>query len=430
VTRQAIIAVRETNERPDTAEIRGLAEAAEYRVVGEIDQRRREDPGYYFGRGKAEELAALADRTEADAVVVDGELSPGQTASLGELLPDGVEVVDRHRLVLGIFADRAGSRAARLQVELAQLRYWKPRLEAIVGQDAAAEVRYHNENDRRVLDVERRIETLQRTLEDVSDARSDRRERRRSEGFDHVALAGYTNAGKSTLLHRLADELSVDERAPDHADLTATASVEDQLFETLETTTRRATVGGRRALLTDTVGFVEGLPHDAVRSFETTLRTIRDADATLLVVDACDPPDAVAEKVAVTLSTLGETSGPVVPVLNKVDAASELRASREALRDAASERGGTGRDPIPTSALTGEGVDDLRAALRDALPTAETTIEVPNCSGAQALLSWAYDSGSVSEVSYEGARLSFRFAARPDVVERAERKAATVGERQ
>jgi len=426
VTQQAIVAARDADERPDTTEIRGLADAAGYEVVGEVVQRRREDASYELGEGKAGELARLVEREDADAVLVDGELTPGQTASLGNLLSEDAEVIDRHRLVLAIFAERAGSRAAQLQVELARLRYWKPRLEAIVAQDAAAEVRYHNENDRRVLDVERRIESLRRALDDVADVRAERRERRREEGFDLVALAGYTNAGKSTLLHRLADELSVDERAPAHADLTETASVEDRLFETLETTTRRATVEGRRVLLTDTVGFVEGLPHDAVRSFETTLETIRDADAALLAVDACDPPDAVAEKVAVTLSALGETNGPVVPVLNKVDAASELRATREALRDAASERSDDVREPVPASALTGEGVDDLRTALCDALPAAETVIEVPNCGGAQALLSWAYDSGRVSDVTYEGDRLVFRFAARPDVVERAERKAATV----
>jgi GTP-binding protein HflX len=426
----AIVAARDADERPETTEISGLAAAAGYEVVGAVNQRRREDPAYDLGRGKAEELAELAGREDADAVVFDGELSPGQTASLRELLPAGVDVIDRHRLVLDIFAERAGSRAARLQVELAQLRYWKPRLEAIVAEDAAAEVRYHNENDRRVLDVERRIESLRRALDDVADVRAERRERRREEGFDLVALAGYTNAGKSTLLHRLADDLAVEREEPDHRDLSATASVEDRLFETLETTTRRATVAGRRTLVTDTVGFVEGLPHEAVRSFEATLGAIRDADVAVLVVDACDPPETVREKVRVTLETLGETTGPVIPVLNKVDAATDLTARREALGEALDGRDGPVGDPVAASALTGDGVDGLRAAVGEALPAAETLIEVPACGGAEALLSWAYDSGSVADVAYVGESLRFRFAARPAVVERAERKAATVGDEQ
>ncbi|OYR47384.1 GTPase HflX [Halorubrum sp. Hd13] len=433
---RALIAARDADVRPETDEIRGLARSAGYEVVGEVTQRRREDPTYGLGRGKAEELMRRASVEDVDAVIYDGELSPGQTASLSDLLPDGVEPIDRTRLVLDLFAEGAGSRAAELQVELARLEYLKPRLRELIARDYATDLRYHNEDDRRVLDVERRIDDARRALSEVTEARSERREQRRRAGFDAVALAGYTNAGKSTLLRRLADDVDGPGTHDDpgtHADVDDSVSAADRPFETLDVTTRRATLGGRRTLVTDTVGFVDALPHRSVRSFRATIESVRDADAVLLVVDAADDPETVGDRVRTTLSAVEETAGPIVPVLNKVDLLDgrELRARREVIADAAADLNADGHavaealEPaVPASALTGAGVDAVREALRSALPTEAATLRLPNSGAAQALLSWAHDSGEVRDVTYAPDGVTVAFAGRPSVVAEAERRAA------
>ncbi|GAB3416930.1 GTPase HflX [Haloparvum alkalitolerans] len=446
---------RDADAVPDTTEIRALTEAVGYSVVDAVTQRRREDPTYAVGRGKAEELMRRAAETDADAVVYDGELTPGQTAALTDLLPAGVSVLDRTRVVLDRFADGADSRAATLQVDLARLRYWKPRLRELIARDYADDLRFHNEDDRRVLDVERRIEATERALDAVTETRRERRRERREAGFDLVALAGYTNAGKSTLLRRLADDLDDPDGVPatggtaaagatpatggdGHADVATAATVADRLFETLETTTRRATVGGRRLLVTDTVGFVDALPHEAVRSFRATIAATREADAVLLAVDATDAPDRLREKVAVSLRAVEETSGPVLPVLTKVDALAgpeSIDARLAAVDEAAAALSGAGvpaadrlLDPVPVSALDGTGIDRLRERTVAALPTAETTLDLPNDGATQRLLAWAHDHGDVRDVSYEADAVRVRFAGRPDVVAEADRRAAALGE--
>ncbi|VTT88252.1 GTP-binding protein HflX [Halorubrum sp. DM2] len=451
----AVVAARADDEPPDTAEICELAAAAGYAVVGEVTQRRREDPTYDLGRGKAEELMRLVADTDAEAVIYDGSLSPGQTFSLGDLLPTGTAVIDRPRLVLELFADAADSRAADRQLELARLRYELPRLREAVARDSGEDVRLRPEGDSRVLDVEKRIESAERALDEVADDRAARRAERRDAGFDLVALAGYTNAGKSTLARRLADE--VDDPKSDVADseseaagpdaeptdLAASLSVDDRPFETLSTTTRRATIGDRRALVTDTVGFLDGLPHEAVRSFRATIEAIRRADCALLVVDASDPPDAIRRKLRASLSAIESTDAPVIPVLSKADEvgtegeveaedeteadplAAAVKAYDAAVADLDPEESPVVeslRDPVPVSVRDEAGFADLAAAVADALPTATATVEAPNGGDAQAALSWAYDRGVVERVDYEGDTVAVDLAGRPAVVDEAERR--------
>jgi GTP-binding protein HflX len=445
----AVVAARSDGEPPDTTEIRELAAAAGYAVVGEVTQRRREDPTYDLGRGKAEELMRLAGDAGAEAVIYDGSLSPGQTFSLGDLLPPGTAVIDRPRLVLELFADAADSRAADRQLELARLRYELPRLREAVARDASEDVRLRSEGDSRVLDVEKRIESAERALAEIADDRAARRAERRDAGFDLVALAGYTNAGKSTLARRLADEVDdpefgdgseprggpeyVDAAEGDPGDADGPLAVADRPFETLSTTTRRATVGGRRALLTDTVGFLDGLPHESVRSFRTTIDAIRAADCALLVVDASDEPAALRRKLTASLSAIEATDGPVIPVPSKADrvGADGLAAAVEAYEGAVDcvDLRDTPvvdalRSPIPVSVRDGTGIADLADAVADALPTATASVSAPNGGDAQAALSWAYDRGVVADVDYGGETVAVDLAGRPDVVAEAERRFA------
>ncbi|MFC7324667.1 GTPase [Halorubrum rutilum] len=441
----AVVAARSSDAEPDTAEIRELAAAAGYAVVGEVTQRRREDPTYGLGRGGAEDLMRLAAETDAAAVIYDGSLSPGQTFSVGDLLPTDTAVVDRPRLALELFGDAADSRAADLQLELARLRYELPRLRETVARDSSEDVRLRPEGDGRVRDVERRIESAEHALDRLADDREKRRAERREAGFDLVALAGYANAGKSTLARRLADDVDDPEGAdgPDDTDDPDGASIAggpgrspsagDRPFETLSTATRRATLGGRRAVVTDTVGFLDGLPHEAIRSFRATLDAVRRADCALLVVDASEEPATVRRKLRTSLSAIEATDGPVIPVLTKVDrvGSNDLAAAADACESVADALdadevpvAGSLRSPVPVSARNGAGLGELVDAVADALPTATAAMTVPNGGDAQAALSWAYDRGVVSGVEYAGETVAVELAGRPDVVAAAERRLA------
>jgi len=417
--RTAIVVARDANEQPDTDEIRRLASAAGYAVVDELTQRRPEDSRYDIGPGKAKALARRVVATEADAVVFDGELTPGQYRDLVALLPDGTVVIDRHRLVLDIFEQGTGGEAARLQVELAKLRYERPRVreteERTHMQEAA-------ETGSRLVDIEKRIRTVEDKLARLTDRAAERRAARREEGFALVAIAGYTNAGKSTLLHRLADDLDVAALGDGHDDLDGPAEVDDRLFETLETTTRRATLEDRPVLVTDTVGLVDGLPHELVASFSATLDAVADSDAGLLVVDASDPLDRLREKLRVSLEELDSPRGELIAVLNKTDLVSdcELGTRREVVA------GQSGVDTVvAVSATEGTGTEPLRSAVSDALPGRSETFALPNDGETQSFLAWAHDRGRV-ETTYEGDRVRVRFAASPAIVEEAASRAVEI----
>ena len=415
----AIVAKRTDNGRVDTTEIAALTDAAGYRVADEMTQARPEDPGSYFGSGKVAELAERAADTGAALVAVDGELTPNQTIAIRDRLPDGTYVFDRYRLVLEIFADQATTRRAALQVELAQLRYELPRIEE------TADLQFLNkllEKGTPVDGVKNRIAELERKIDALPSPAEQYRERRREQGFDLVTIAGYTNAGKSTLLHRLVDELDLTDADPDHPDEDATAAVEDRLFKTLETTTRRATLDGRPVLFTDTVGFVDDLPHWLVESFSETLSEAAAADAVVLVVDASDDPETMQEKLDVSLDVLasqGVDRSNVVTALNKVDLLDERE--RGECRQAIGDRAPT---PIPVSVTEGTNLGGLVDAVTDRLPTERAELAVPNCDGAMALVSRAYDRATVKDVEYGGETVRLVVRGRPDVVAKLEARAA------
>lgn len=298
-------------------ELGRLTDTAGGRVVGTLVQRMdRPHPRLYIGAGKAERLRALVEEREADLVIFDEELSPAQGKNLEDAL--GVRVMDRSELILDIFATRARSHEARLQVELAQLEYLLPRLRRMwshlsrirggIGLRGPGETQL--ETDRRLIGT--RIVDLRAKLREVAKARAVQRGRR--EGRFRVALVGYTNAGKSSLLRALSG-----------ADL----FVEDRLFATLDSATRAVDLGsGYEALVTDTVGFIRKLPHDLVASFRSTLEEAREADLLLHVVDASHPDheeqQAVVREVLQDLQIGGAER---LLVFNKIDALGDDRES-------------------------------------------------------------------------------------------------------
>jgi GTP-binding protein HflX len=333
-------------------ELEQLAESAGYEVVGRFKQLRHEDPRYNIGRGKVREIARFVREHDVDRVIFENELKPVQAYNLaGEF---GVRVIDRFQLILEIFAQRARTKEAKLQVKLARLKYELPRAREMVNLAKREERpgfrglgKY--EADKYEEMIRRKIARIERKLRQIERDRELKRKHRRRLGFELVTLAGYTCAGKSTLMRRLTDErVRVDER----------------MFSTLDTTTRALNLDGHRVLLTDTVGFVDNLPHWLVESFKSTLEETARADLILLVVDVSEEPSEIRRKLRVCHRVLDEIGArsPIVTALNKADLVGWEEAERrlEALEGMVS-------NPVIVSAKTGEGLDELRERLRAVL---------------------------------------------------------------
>ncbi|WP_411963269.1 GTPase HflX [Haloferax sp. YSMS24] len=424
---RVVVAKRVDRGDAELTEITDLARAAGYEVVGHLSQTREEDAAYHFGEGKVDELAALVAREDAQAVIVDNRLGPYQTYNIAQKLPSNVEVIDRFTLILEIFGQRANTRKAQLQVELAELRYELPRAEAkasLAKRDERPGFMGLGEYDEsRERDIKAQISRIKNELDSIADKEETRREQRRESGFDLVALAGYTNAGKSTLMQRLAADLEVGQNDDLHPDLDPTAESQDKLFTTLGTTTRRAETGKHDVLLTDTVGFISDLPHWLVESFKSTLDSVYRADLVLLVVDASEPIEEMREKLITSHDTLYERNeAPIVTVFNKVDKVDdeELEEKRAALSALAP-------NPVAVSGLTGENIAELTARVEAELPAWERErLLLPMSDGTMSLVSWLYDHAHVETEEYEGEQVHVEFEARPEIVEKARAKAANL----
>ena len=428
---RTVVAKRTRSDEPDTSEIVDLAQAAGYRVMETVTQTRTEDPAYHFGEGKIEEIAAHVVRTDSTALVVDNELGPYQTYNIGNKLPDGVRVIDRFRLILEIFGQRAQTRKAQLQVELAELRYELPRVEAKVSLARRDErpgfMGLGEYDESRERDIKDRISRIRDELDQIEQDEEQRRAKRRESGFDLVALAGYTNAGKSTLLRRLATDLAVDENENLHPDLDPTAASENRLFTTLGTTTRKADFDRRDVLVTDTVGFISDLPHWLVESFKSTLDAVYRADLVLLVVDVSEPVEEMHEKLVTCHDTLYERNeAPIVTVLNKSDAVEEeeLVEKKEALSALAP-------NPVVVSAKTGENIDTLCERIHRELPEyRRERLVLPMTDETMSVISWIHDNAYVEDVEYgtHGDEVLIEFEGRPTVIEQSRSKAQTLVE--
>ncbi|MFC7165537.1 GTPase HflX [Halospeciosus flavus] len=428
-TEPVVVAKRVDSGDADTAEIRHLAEAAGYEVVGEVTQTRKADPALQLGEGKAAELARKVAQRDASRVVFDNRLGPYQKFNLGKELPDGVDVDDRFTLILDIFGQRAQTRKAQLQVELAELRYELPRAEAktsLAKRDEKPGFMGLGEYDEsREKDIKAQISRIRDELEAIEHDEQQRREQRRESGFDLVALAGYTNAGKSTLMRALAEDLDVDENDDLHPDLDSTAESENRLFTTLGTTTRRMDMDRRDVLLTDTVGFISDLPHWLVESFKSTLDSVYQADLVLLVVDATESVDEMREKLVTSHDTLYErNSAPIVTVLNKVDEvdSEELAEKQRALSALAP-------DPVVVSGRDEVNLDGLRQRIHEELPERQhERLVLPMTEDTMSVVSWVHDHAYVEDVDYGDEHVVVEFEARESIVEQTRSKASSLAE--
>jgi GTP-binding protein HflX len=394
--RQRAVCIAALRDEHELAELAELLRTAGVAVVGELVQRRdAPHPNTYLGPGKLEELSDYAAACDANLIACDDELTPRQERNLEQTL--GLPVVDRTAVILDIFASHAASAEGKVQVELAQLEYNLARMRGLwshlerlgggIGTRGPGETQI--ETDRRL--ARDRIAALRRKLASVQSTRDVMRAERERASLPELALAGYTNAGKSTLLNALTG---------------AEVSVADRLFHTLDPTTRAMRIGGRVYLATDTVGFIRKLPHQLVDAFAATLEETRRADLVVHVLDASAPEAERIEMARATDGVLDEigVDAPRLLVLNKIDLLDEEARAAVAAR---------GRDAVLVSAVTGEGLDELRERIDRELRHTLRTVEllIPFSEGARLAELHDLDAELSREDTAEGVRVTALLAA-------------------
>lgn len=387
-------------ERPSLDELRSLAESAGYSVVGELEQIRERDPRYQIGSGKVKELADLVKAKEAKRVIFDNELKPLQVYNLAK--ETGVEAVDRFQLILEIFVRRAATTEAKLQIELAKLRYELPRAKEKVKLARKGEQPGFMGLGAYQVDVyydaiKRQIHRILAKLKSVGKKRSLHRRRRSALGYFMISLAGYTSAGKSSLFNALAEEK---------------VRVGEGLFTTLSTKTRAVSLSNKKVLLTDTVGFIDRLPLTLIEAFHSTLEETIFSDLILLVVDMSEAQEDVERKLTVcldTIQTIGASGIPIVTALNKIDVLeeSEMQQRLSSLKDLAP-------NPVPVSALKKTNMAPLqRKMIRYIKDYVKASFSIPLRSQHAPFISWLFNRAEVHNLTYEGDKVHVIFESVP-----------------
>ena len=374
-----------------------------------IEQVRGPDSSYQIGRGKAEELAELVVNKKIEKTIFDNELKPIQVYNLAKLT--GIEVIDRFQLILEIFAQRASTSEAKLQIQLAKLRYELPRARekvrlARMGEQPGFMGLGKYEVDLYYETIRRRIYSIRSKLKKIRRKRHLHRTRRLELGFSLISLAGYTNAGKSSLFNALAEE---------------TAPVDPGLFTTLSTTTRAITLSKRKVLLTDTVGFIDRLPITLIEAFHSTLEETIFSDLILLVVDVSESLMEIERKLSCCLDTIqkiGASRIPIVTALNKIDLLSEdeIQRKMEALN-------GITPNPIPISALNKINMDLLKQEITGHLKEyIQASFSVPITNESMSFLSWLFTRADIRDLKYEGENINIIFEAVPLFADKVRRR--------
>ena len=364
-----------------------MAESAGYTVVGEIEQVREPDSRYQIGAGKVEELAELVKGTHAQKIIFDNPLKSVQAYNLAKAT--GVEAIDRFQLILEIFTRRATTTEAQLQIQLARQQYElahaKERVRLAKKEEqpgfmglGAYEVDVYYEA------VKRQVHTIRRKLKRPREKRLLHRERRAELGFSSISLAGYTNAGKSSLFNSLAEE---------------EVPVDEALFTTLSTTTRLVNFSKKKFLLTDTVGFIDRLPLTLIEAFHSTLEETIYSDVILLVVDVSEPMDIIEKKLVVCLETIeriGASGIPIITALNKIDILPEIEIQQkfENLKEKAP-------NPMPVSALYRTNLDLLKQETLKMLKNyIRASFNIPLTNETMSFISWLFKRADVQTIKY------------------------------
>ena len=395
-------------------ELQSLAESAGYTVAGSLEQVRHPDPRYQIGSGKAKELAELVAENGVEKTIFDNELTPVQAYNLAKAT--GVEAIDRFQLILEIFARRASTSEANLQIQLAKLRYElsraKERVKLARMEEQPGfmglgkyEVDLYYEN------VKRRMRSIQEKLKKKHRKRRLHRARRLELGFSSISLAGYTNAGKSSLFNALAEE---------------TVPVDSGLFTTLSTTTRAVVLTKRKVLLTDTVGFIDRLPLKLIQAFHSTLEETIFSDLILLVVDISKSEEDIERKLSCCLDTIqkiGATGIPIVTALNKIDLLqdSEIQRKAEVLKDVAP-------NSVTISALYGTNTSLLKQEMIGHLESyIQASFSLPTTDESMSLVSWLFGRADVHDVKYEDNSMNVVFESVPWFAEKVRGRVEKLG---
>lgn len=385
-------------ESRNLKEIKNLVDAAGYTIVSVIEQVRKPDSRFLVGRGKIEEIAKLVKENEVKRLIFDNRLKSVQIYNIAK--KTGVEVIDRFQLILEVFTHRASTAEAKLQIQLAKLRYElahakeKVRL-ARLGEQPGFMGLGSYEVEPYYDSIKKQVNAIKNKLKKIKKKRSLHRKRRKELGFLSVSLAGYTCAGKSTLFNSLAKE---------------TVPTGKGLFTTLSTTTRLMKLYNKQVLLTDTVGFIERLPIDLIDAFRSTLEETVFSDLIILVVDASEPSKTIKEKLSVcfdTIEKIGAYGIPLLLTLNKIDLLpeSEIQQKSEIISDIIT-------NIVPISAIKGENIDTLKLQLSRLLGNEiQVTISLPANDETLSFISWIFNHAYVKNVAYETEQVRLTFEA-------------------